>query len=294
VAEWGVCLAKALAVLHAAGFVHRDVKPGNVLFIHGKPCLSDYGLVGEPGTKEDFRGTEGFQPIEGTSDASADLFALGKTLYEVWTGGNRLEFPSLPREVLDAADWDPAGLHLNEVLLRACNNQPRQRFRSASDMAAALSCVVAGQRPLDRRRWLLTAASCSAAGAGLFFFFKHRKAPARVVWRRVREKGLNVESWQGHLWTADWARGRIFSYNADNRGCTFLSVDLKNFDLSSPTISGGPLTFTTILFPPASCGSSWGGVARSSLWTLKPWRCARWAVDRTSTATSVPAAIGIP
>jgi serine/threonine protein kinase len=250
VAEWGVRLADALAALHDAGLVHRDVKPANVVFLQGKPCLGDYGLVGEPGEQVDYRGTEGFQPLEGTSDLGADLFALGKTLYETWTGGNRLEFPSLPREVLDAPEWDLVGSHLNEVILKACSGHARKRFRSAAEISVALANVVSGRRPINRRRWLATAAAASVLGPGLFFAIKHWRAPGRVVWRRVRQKGLNVESWQGHSGTVDWVRGRIYSFAVDGRGDTFQILDLKSFDLVSRSIPGGPTQSVSTLFHP--------------------------------------------
>ena len=76
VAEWGQRVCGALRVLHEAGLVHRDVKPANLLFVEGQLCLADYGLVGEPGSQHDFSGTEGFIPLEGTPDSTADLFAL--------------------------------------------------------------------------------------------------------------------------------------------------------------------------------------------------------------------------
>ncbi len=166
VGRWGVRLADALAVLHAAGLVHRDVKPENILFVHGEPCLGDYGLVGEPGCKPEFHGTEGYRPLEGTSDTGGDLFALGKTLYETWTGRDRLEFPSLPRAVLDAPDWNERGSQLNDLILRACHAQPHKRFGSAAELSEALSRVVSGKRPLNRRRWLLAGAGLAVAGVG--------------------------------------------------------------------------------------------------------------------------------
>lgn len=233
VAQWGMRLAEALSVLHRGGLVHRDVKPSNILFLDGEPALGDYGLVGAPGEKFDPRGTKGFQPIEGTSDAGADLYALGKTLYEVWTGGNRLEFPSLPRAVLDSADWHGPGRHLNEVLLRACNNQPHRRFRSAAELSAALADVVSGRRPINRRRWLLATLAFGSAAIGVFFIPKHGKPAVRTVWRRVRNEGFYVPGWRGHAATSDWGRGKMYSFTLNRRGGVFKGIDLARFSVAS-------------------------------------------------------------
>jgi serine/threonine protein kinase len=250
IAQWGARLATALAALHNAGLVHRDVKPGNVLFSKGEPCLGDYGLAGEAGQEADYRGTEGFRPVEGTNDAGADLFGLGRTLYEVWTGCNRLEFPSLPREVLDAPDWDAAGRYLNEVLVRACNQDPAERFHSAEEFSKALDSIISGGRPMSRRRWLVTSLGCVVGGAGLFLFLERERPPARVVWRRVRKKGFNVESWTGNSTTADWGRGQMYSFSVGSRGRTFEALDLERFTLTDRSLSEGPSQEVSAIFHP--------------------------------------------
>ena len=251
VVRWGLRLARAIQVFHQAGFVHRDVKPGNILFVHGEPCLGDYGLVGKPEAAVDFNGTEGFQPLEGTNDRAADLFALGKTLYEAWTAADRLEFPSLPRAVVDGADWDSLGRHFNDLLLRACHAQPSRRFHSAAELAHALEETLAGRGGVSRRRWLVAAGGVAAAmGLGALALFKRRQPLAHVVWKRLTQQGFNIESWRGQGGTADWVRRRIYSLCVEARGCVFESFDLDRFTLQATQINNGPQSeASTILHP---------------------------------------------
>src|SRR5262249_39104496 len=111
-------LARALAFLHEQGLVHRDIKPSNVIFVSGQPKLADIGLVTNVGGARSFVGTEGFIPPEGPGTPQADLYALGKLLYELATGRDRLDFPQLPPRVHQMPEGE-ALLELNEVVTRA-------------------------------------------------------------------------------------------------------------------------------------------------------------------------------
>lgn len=155
----GIALASALEFLHCRGLVHRDLKPSNILFVRDTPKLADIGLVIRPDDARTFVGTSGFVAPEGPGTPRADIFGLGKVLYEMATGKDRDAFPSLPTEVDGFADRKEL-LELNDIILRACHRQPEHRHASAAELRAELEVLAAGRSLTHRRarRRLLVAA----------------------------------------------------------------------------------------------------------------------------------------
>lgn len=147
----GMALTTALEHLHRHGLVHRDIKPSNIVFVNGIPKLADIGLVALAERTMSFVGTEGYLPPEGPGTAQADLFSLGRVLYEIGTGRDRQQFPELPTEVGELPDLDALS-EFNEVLVRACAPDPRQRYRTAAEMHADLALLQSGGSVARQRR----------------------------------------------------------------------------------------------------------------------------------------------
>jgi TolB-like protein len=192
----GLSLARALAHLHAAGLVHRDIKPSNIIFVGGVPKLADIGLVTDVGEARSYVGTEGFIPPEGPGRPAADLFSLGKVLYEMSTGRDRKDYPALPLDwdALDAAEQARL-LELNEVLVKVCEADPRRRYQTAEQLREDLEILQRGQS-LQRtravaRRWEharragLAATVSAAAGCLVWLMFNRfnneAMAPSRAT-----------------------------------------------------------------------------------------------------------------
>src|SRR5688572_24050503 len=155
-------LANALGHLHKRGLIHRDVKPSNIIFVNGLPKLADIGLVSELGESRSFVGTEGFIPPEGPGSAQADIYSLGKVLYEMSTGKDRLSFPELPAEWVELSH-EQLELEFHEILLKACEGLANKRYKSAEELHADLALLQTGKsvrklRAIEQRVALLTRA----------------------------------------------------------------------------------------------------------------------------------------
>jgi eukaryotic-like serine/threonine-protein kinase len=156
----GALLADALAVAHAAGIIHRDVEPANVMIAAGgRLLLADFGvarletedsLVTKTGS---VLGTPAYMSPEqasgDTATAKSDLYSLGATLYQLATGS--LPYTGSPARVIAqiaSGALVPAvrrradvGPDLSRVIDRLMATDPKARPDKASDVAAELRAI---------------------------------------------------------------------------------------------------------------------------------------------------------
>jgi serine/threonine-protein kinase len=158
VAAVAVQIASALDTAHAAGLIHRDVKPGNILLEGGHAWLTDFGLTkrlissADITAQTDIIGTPDYlapEQIEGaTIDGRADQYALACVVHHCLAGAPPFERDS-DLAILQAHLKDPPpritelrpdlSPGVDRVLARAMAKDPGERFGAASDFAAALA-----------------------------------------------------------------------------------------------------------------------------------------------------------
>src|SRR5262249_30984221 len=166
-------LCGALQEAHAAGLIHRDIKPGNVLVCErGGRCdvakLLDFGLVRAPGPGHDgqqltlegaLAGTPAYMSPEqaaskGDLDARSDLYSLGAVAYFLLTGQppfvRETAVQTLAAHISEAVSPDrlrpdvPADVQA--LVLRCLEKDPARRFPDAASLEQALAaCACAGE-----------------------------------------------------------------------------------------------------------------------------------------------------
>ncbi|CAN5500487.1 hypothetical protein BH09MYX1_BH09MYX1_55440 [soil metagenome] len=137
-----------LGELHRHGFVHRDVKPGNVFVSEGGNAkLLDFGLSTAIGSAPGDAGTLAFmapEQAEGAAlDERTDVYALSATLHRALTGSLVFAPDPIGRFYDALANTPPPRANVDQALdaivLRGLAKKPKDRFASASELRDALA-----------------------------------------------------------------------------------------------------------------------------------------------------------
>ena len=168
VARMGMDLANALMYCERKGIIHRDIKPQNIFVTEsGSFKLGDFGIARrmEQTTGASRKGTEDYMAPEiylrrpyGTT---VDIYSLGLVMYKYANRG-RLPFLPLPptppsfddreqafQDRMDGVPMPPpaeAGEGLSAVILKACEYDPKKRYRSAGELKVDLAAVLRGSK----------------------------------------------------------------------------------------------------------------------------------------------------
>jgi serine/threonine-protein kinase len=170
-------VADALDAAHAAGLVHRDVKPANILINNDHAYLSDFGITRVQASDTritdsgNWIGTVDFMAPEHLrgepTDARADVYALGCVLFTALTGAPPFRRDTVP-VTITAHLHDPpprpsqtAGVPMafDAVIARALAKAPEDRYPSAGDLGRAARAAATGERMSTARGSVATGAA---------------------------------------------------------------------------------------------------------------------------------------
>lgn len=160
----GIKIAGALETAHRNGFLHRDMKPQNILITQfGEPALADFGVAALQASAQMTAGVFGFTTLHAAPEVleghhlspATDVYGLASTMYQLLTG--QAPFATFeneaPASVILRILRDPVRplraehipLDLADLLESALSKEPEGRPRSAAQFAVALQQVEAAQ-----------------------------------------------------------------------------------------------------------------------------------------------------
>jgi len=209
-------IAAALTAAHARGITHRDLKPENIIVTAGGVKVVDFGLAQFDVSAQDLAsvtrltdvgvmaGTPPYmapeQLLGQPTSTRTDQFAFGVLLYEMLTGRHPFGSGALPTTIARtiATDPDPADVppYLWDIISRAIQKNPEERFQSTADLAEALTSgtlSTPGTKPIG------TIGISGTVGTGAFRWWRiHQLIVAWVYWAMV------FVAWHVHEWTGRW------------------------------------------------------------------------------------------
>jgi eukaryotic-like serine/threonine-protein kinase len=232
IAELMAMVCDGVRHAHERGVLHRDLKPGNILFDSaGKPYVSDFGIAKLTDSQNpaltltsSMMGTPHYLAPEvaagsaKSASVSSDVWSLGVVLYELLTGEKPFRGESVT-QVLRALEFEqpiaPRKLRadvprdLEVITLKALAHDPGRRYSSARALAADLRAwmenrpIAARAISMHERAWLWARRNPLQAGTAALLLLTVFAAAASLVWGYVRVKQENVRV------VASEANGRV-------------------------------------------------------------------------------------
>jgi hypothetical protein len=256
ISGWLIAVAQALDYIHVQGYVHRDVKPGNILFdALGHAFLSDFGVAKVLASSTNAPPTQtamtGAGMVLGTPEYMApelimgetfggrvDQYALAVTVYELLCGRRPFEDGTKTKILVLHTSKAPPALtawcptlpeRLSQAVLKGLAKEPGRRYATCVELAKAVAAAAEGAVARDDRV-RLTCAACGRTGS---------------------------------LTAADFAKLKAGGGRANCPGCKS-PIDLSSTGLAAPGATpGGTMKFSfagnTSEYPVASAPPVGGG-----------------------------------
>lgn len=199
----GVVLACGLATLQRHHLLHRDIKPSNVIYVKGRPVLSDPGLIVEEAQASTLVGTPGYVPPEKFTSAGGDVYSLGLTLKAASFGRKIEDLAKGPAHEADTGSiFFPAWW---KILNKATDQTPAMRYQSAKALLKDLQAlrlkmklgVFFGSRI---GKAMIVAAIVTAACVIASLFFSQARIENELVQQQRQIKPLDdfTNDWHAH------------------------------------------------------------------------------------------------